>query len=225
MVIWKYIYINLIIFIIGYLLGSINFGILFSRKQGKDIRTQGSGNAGATNVLRTYGIKIAIIVFVFDLLKSFIPIMILFFVKIYALKNNIFIFPLIIGFGALFGHIFPLYFKFKGGKGVACFFGIILAFHIQLFLIFLMIYIFIVLVSKYISLASVISSFIGSSLSLIKYFHVGTLAYMQSYTIYPADSIILIACTILIIFMHFPNYLKLAMHKENKLNIGLKIKK
>ena len=79
----KYIWVNLIFLLIGYLIGSINISILLSRKKGDDIRNHGSGNAGTTNALRNYGHKFAILVFLFDLFKSCIPIMILFLLKLY----------------------------------------------------------------------------------------------------------------------------------------------
>ncbi|SYV90566.1 G3P acyltransferase, partial [Metamycoplasma alkalescens] len=83
--------------------------------------------------MRVFGIKFAILVFCFDLLKSFIPTMIVFFVK--SSLNNQFIIPLFAGLGAFIGHIIPCFFKFKGGKGVASYFGMILAFDLITFLL------------------------------------------------------------------------------------------
>ncbi|TPR53877.1 glycerol-3-phosphate 1-O-acyltransferase PlsY [Metamycoplasma neophronis] len=214
---WKYIWINIIIFILGYLIGSINIGILLSKAKGRDLREFGSKNAGATNALRTYGLGFATAVFIFDILKAYIPILIAFIVK-FAIQDK-FILPLMAGAGAMFGHIFPLYFKFKGGKGVACFFGMVLAFDFGIFLIFVMVYISIVLISRYVSLASAITAGTIPFLGFIpQIYSENALAFMQFYTPYPSQAIILVACAILIILKHIPNYVRLSMHKESKIS-------
>ena len=100
-------------YILAYLSGTIPFGLLIGKMYGIDIRTAGSGNIGATNVKRLIGKTPAIITFLLDGLKGFIPVVI---AKISGLDENCI---LIIGFCAILGHIFPVWLKFKGGKGVS----------------------------------------------------------------------------------------------------------
>nr|WP_307920212.1 glycerol-3-phosphate acyltransferase [Mycoplasmopsis bovis] len=129
--------INLALFLVGYLLlGSFNTSIILSRRvKNDDIREHNSKNAGATNSLRTYGTKFALAVFAADVLKTLIPILI-----IAAIVNHIqavkefslisYISPQAIGLGVVLGHIFPIYYKFKGGKGAACTVGLIISINI-----------------------------------------------------------------------------------------------
>ncbi|SFW06131.1 G3P acyltransferase [Chlamydia abortus] len=141
---------------------------------GKDIRQIGSNNAGTTNALRNFGLSFGLQVFIFDLLKSFIPCLFLVLLQRYMIKtstNFSYVIPLVAGIGIVIGHIFPIFFKFKGGKGVVCFFGIVLTFHIVLFILLFIFYIIILLMFRYISLASVLSSIIISLLSYIPFYY------------------------------------------------------
>ncbi len=120
----------------GYVVGSIPFGLLITKKAGLgDIRSIGSGNIGATNVLRTGNKKLAAATLAADMLKAFIPVLIILFIAardytfpgeqtniIYAHTE-----ALIVGLGAVIGHCFPVWLKFKGGKGVATTLGALLA--------------------------------------------------------------------------------------------------
>ncbi|AWX42489.1 G3P acyltransferase [Metamycoplasma cloacale] len=215
-----YIWINIIIFLLGYWIGSINLGIIVSKIKGQDIRSVGSNNAGATNVLRIMGFKFAATVFTFDLLKAYIPILIVSLCKKFINVDNAkHIIPLFIGLGALIGHIFPIYFKFKGGKGVACFFGITLGFHLYLFMIFVAIYVTIIAMTEYVSLASTITPIIVSLLSIWSIFGTGVLGYMQVDIPINMHSIILSIATIFILLKHFKNFQRLLNKTENKLNL------
>lgn len=219
---WNYFWMNLIFLLIGYLIGSLNISIFISKKRGDDIRNKGSGNAGTTNALRNYGPRFALFVFIFDFMKSYIPTMILFFIKFFVRDSYFnFVFPLIIGFGVLIGHIFPIYFKFKGGKGVATFFGITLAFNVLLFITFVSVYISFILMTKIVSISSVVSSSMVSLLSLLPLFYSGIFSFMQQNTIIPIHGIIMVFSAILIMFMHIPNYKKIAYGNENKLKFLL----
>jgi glycerol-3-phosphate O-acyltransferase len=107
--------------------------------------------------------------------------MILFLLKLYLNNTNFFkfVYPIIIGVGVLIGHIFPIFFKFKGGKGVATFFGIIFAFNILLFITFLAIYLSLLLITKIVSISSVLSATTTSLLSLINIFYIDVFGFMQ----------------------------------------------
>ena len=134
----------------GYLLGSINPSIILSGKFFKDdIRRHGSGNAGMTNVMRTYGKKMALITFAGDLLKAIVSTLIgrVFFGYYGAL---------LAGFFCFLGHIFPCYYRFKGGKGVVTACGMIIMTDPIIFLILFVLFVLLVWLTKYISAGSVI---------------------------------------------------------------------
>ena len=140
-----------IIGIISYLMGSIPFGLILTKIfLKKDIREIGSGNIGATNALRTGNKLIGYSTLILDVLKAVIPVL---YVKIY--------FPDAVFISALFafiGHVFPVWLKFKGGKGVATYVGILFSLNIIYGLIFGICWLIIFFISKYSSLASLIGS-------------------------------------------------------------------
>ena len=108
---------NFLVIILSYLLGSINFAYITARIKGIDISSQGSGNPGTSNVLRTLGKGSAAFVLFGDLLKGVIPILLYY-------QDQYF---LIYGLAAVLGHIYPLFYRFKGGKGVATYLGVYIA--------------------------------------------------------------------------------------------------
>lgn len=138
--------------IFGYLFGSLNFAIIYSKLKGDDIRNHGSGNAGATNVLRTYGKGAAAIVFLLDILKGVIAVMItrIFFDDM--------LYDCASALGAVLGHNFPLYYGFKGGKGVATSLAVLLVLHYPTALIAMATFIIVVLTTKYVSLSSILAA-------------------------------------------------------------------
>ena len=142
----------LIIGTICYLMGSIPFGLILTKIfLKKDIRKIGSGNIGATNVLRTGNKLIGYSTLIFDIAKALIPV-------IYVKIN----FPELIYIASLsifLGHVFPIWLKFKGGKGVATYVGILFAINILIGVIFVTCWAIIFLISKYSSLSSIIASF------------------------------------------------------------------
>ncbi|MBN0970464.1 glycerol-3-phosphate 1-O-acyltransferase PlsY [Mycoplasma sp. CSL 7498] len=214
----NYISANLTFMIIGYLLGSISFGIIIGKLRGKDLRKEGSNNAGATNAMRVLGLKFGALVFILDFLKSYLSIMLAFTLK--ALTKNIYIIPMLAGLGAIIGHVFPIFHNLKGGKGVSCFMAMIFAFDFMIFTIYAMVFIFIVLVTKYVSLASTITSATVPFIGFIRplYFN-SSLGFLQANTIYPIHTIVLILGAIIIVIKHIPNYIRLFNHQENKLKL------
>ena len=152
---------------ISYLLGSIPFGLLIVKAHGKNLRSIGSGNIGATNVSRALGRKWAYFCFWLDVLKGFIPTLAMFFlVKPLAAQSPaerilMLWLWLAVGCAAILGHIFPIYLKFKGGKGVATSFGVALGlwpYYTFCAIIAITIWIALVLTLRYVSLASIIAS-------------------------------------------------------------------
>jgi len=148
--------------IASYLIGSISFAWIIARLHGVDLRKIGSGNLGATNLSRACGPKWAYTCFALDVLKGFAPV---FAVKLFAAPENpspaFFGAWLAIGVAAILGHVFPVFLKFKGGKGVATSFGVVLGIWPYLAIpgiIAFAIWGIAVLIWKYISLASVIAA-------------------------------------------------------------------
>ena len=141
----------LIVFIISYLLGSIPFGYIFTKLfLKKDIRNIGSGNIGATNVLRTGNKFIGYITLIMDILKAVIPVL--------YIKFNYPEFIYITSLSVFIGHVFPVWLKFKGGKGVATYIGILFSLNLIYGFIFILTWLIIFLIFKYSSLSSIFSS-------------------------------------------------------------------
>ena len=161
-------YLIFVPFILGaYLLGSIPFGVLIAKAHGKDLRSIGSGNIGATNVARALGKKWAYVCFVLDVLKGMVPTLAaLPLVTTKSMESQdgeivLIWLWLAVGCAAILGHIFPLYLKFKGGKGVATSFGVALGLwpYFTISAIFAVsIWLIVVLVWRYVSLASIAAS-------------------------------------------------------------------
>jgi glycerol-3-phosphate acyltransferase PlsY len=151
-----------VILIIGaYLLGSIPFGLIIAKAHGKDLRSIGSGNIGATNLSRVLGRKWAYLCFILDAAKGLLPMAVATsFISSPPAVAELFL-ALAAGCAAVLGHIFPIYIKFKGGKGVATSFGVALGlwpYYTICSLFAFGIWVVIVLIWRYISLASIIAS-------------------------------------------------------------------
>jgi glycerol-3-phosphate acyltransferase PlsY len=153
--------------IIGaYLLGSVPFGLLIAKAHGKDLRSIGSGNIGATNVSRALGRKWAYICFLLDTLKGLAPMLVVTVFTRTTLDNvainpKLILLWLAVGCAAILGHIFPIYIKFRGGKGVATSFGVALGlwpYYTICALAAIAIWVVVVLVWRYVSLASIAAS-------------------------------------------------------------------
>jgi len=134
--------------LVGYLLGSIPFGLIFTRLAGQgDIRALGSGNIGATNVLRTTNKTLALLTLLFDAAKGGVPVALC---QLYLTQD----FAVLVGGGALVGHIFPLWLRFRGGKGVATGLGILLGVGLPLGLSVCAIWLAIAVAFRYASVAA-----------------------------------------------------------------------
>ena len=190
--------INLIIVAVySYLLGSIPFGLVLTKIfLKKDIREIGSGNIGTTNVLRTGKKSLAIATLILDLLKGYFSIAITF---IY--------FENLISYSALIcfiGHIFPVWLKFKGGKGVATYLGVVLALSYKFFLIFGITWLVLSFLFRYASLSSIISSLI---------------VFVYSYFFINNFSLILFIFFVIIIYTHRENIVRLKNSEESKIKL------
>ena len=187
----------LIISILSYLIGSIPFGFLLTKLfLKKDIRNIGSGNIGATNVLRTGNKSIGYATLIFDIIKAVIPII--------YLKLNYNDYILIASLCIFLGHVFPIWLKFKGGKGVATYVGILFSINLYIGLVFIGVWFVTFLISKYSSLSSLFAS-----LSVPIYLFIFT---NQSFIFF---SIMFI----LIFYTHRENVKRLKNKEESKIKI------
>ena len=190
--------INLIIVAVySYLLGSIPFGLVLTKIfLKKDIREIGSGNIGTTNVLRTGKKSLAVTTLVLDLLKGYFSIIITF-----TYFENLISYSALICF---IGHIFPVWLKFKGGKGVATYLGVILALSYKFFLIFGITWLVLSFLFRYASLSSIISSLI---------------VFVYSYFFINNFSLILFIFFVIIIYTHRENIVRLKNSEESKIKL------
>ena len=191
--------INLItVAVYSYLLGSIPFGLLLTKIfLKKDIRTFGSGNIGTTNVLRTGNKFLAVGTLVLDLFKGYISV----YITIFYFENLTSLSALI----CFIGHIFPIWLKFKGVKGVATYLGVILALSYKFFLIFSISWVVLALMFRFASLSSMISTLI-------------VLLYAYFFEI-NNNILLLFIFFIIILFTHKENILKLKSSTENKIKL------
>ena len=218
--------------LLPYLLGSINFSILLSKKiSGKDIRESGSGNAGATNMLRTHGKKAAVFTLILDILKGVAAVIfgnLLSNFALYqivpvgagtgiavektvfeAIRSQLLFYNLLAALGVVLGHNFPLYFKFRGGKGVATSLGVILALNWKIGLVVLIFAIGIMAITRFVSLGSVMAAVIYVAVSLSYMLFTGSFTFVRL-----VFDIIFAA---LLIFRHRGNIRRLFNGTEHKL--------
>ena len=196
---------------IGYAIGLFQTGYLYGKSQGIDIREHGSGNSGTTNTLRTLGGKAGAITFIGDVAKAIVAVVIVHF--LFREMEGLKVIELYAGFGAVLGHNFPFYLKFKGGKGIASTSGMILAVCPQAAPLCLILFIAIVLATRYVSLGSIIMV-IAFVVQTITYNHLGWLGVESGYML---EFDILAACfTALAIWQHRANIKRLINGTENK---------
>ena len=190
--------INLIIVAVySYLLGSIPFGLILTKIfLKKDIRKIGSGNIGTTNVLRTGKKSLAAGTLLLDLMKGYLSIIITF-----TYFENLISYSALICF---IGHIFPVWLKFKGGKGVATYLGVVLALSYKFFLIFGISWLILSFLFRYASLSSIISSLI---------------VFVCSYYFNNNFSLILFIFFIIILYTHRENIVRLKNSEESKIKL------
>ena len=204
---------NVIAVLLAYFIGSIPSAIWVSKWFfGVDVRDYGSNNAGATNTFRVIGRVAGFTVLFFDILKGWVSVKILTSLILYEPQSSEFInMQLVVGITAVIGHVFPIYEKFQGGKGVATLMGIILAINfsaaIGCVVIFLLIFIF----TSYVSLGAIVAAI---------FFPIITIFIIRVESISVVYFSIFIS--ILVILTHKPNIYRLLNKDENKMKINLK---
>lgn len=204
---------RVIALIIGYVFGLFQTGYLYGKSQGIDIRKEGSGNAGTTNSLRVLGAKAGIITFAGDLFKAIFAVLVVKAIFGNTYPDAIKILELYAGFGAVLGHNFPFYLNFKGGKGIACTSGMILAVFPLSAPICLVLFIGSIAVTRYVSLGSilVVTSY------LIQVLIFGQMGYLHIDAAYLPEFYIVSACfTAMGLWRHRANIKRLLNGTENK---------
>ncbi|MBR6643725.1 MAG: glycerol-3-phosphate 1-O-acyltransferase PlsY [Lachnospiraceae bacterium] len=192
----------------GYILGGISGGHIAGKLYKTDVREHGSGNLGATNVLRTLGAKAAVLTLAIDVLKVIIPVLVVRYVLFpqyepFSYENQLLV--LYIAFGAVIGHNFPMTLNFHGGKGVACLAATILMFDFRMAVVELVVFILLVALTRYVSLGSIV---------------VSVIFFVWIYIVHDATlhmALIAAAFPVSVIFMHRSNIVRLIHGTENKI--------
>ncbi len=205
---------RIICIVIGYIFGLFQTGYLYGRLHHVDIRQYGSGNAGTTNALRVLGKKAGIITYIGDCLKAVVAG---FVIRLLFKEGHSEIIKLLVmygGLGVVLGHNYPFYLHFKGGKGIAATSGMVLAFDWRLALCICAVFILVVVVSRYVSLASLIMMVVFMSL-LILGGQTGQygLSLNGLYEVYLIGG----AMTLLAFYKHKANIIRLLQGTESKL--------
>ena len=206
----------IIVAVIAYLIGSINFSVLISKKMaGFDVREKGSGNAGTTNMLRSVGKKAAVITLVCDILKGVVSIVIAIIVGNIAKNLDRELLLQIAGIAVVLGHTFPIFFEFKGGKGVATSLGVLLMSNWQIGLICLVFAVVLMALTRMVSLGSCAAAVLFPVLTLFINQHYTVLTDGKSGRVYFVYSVIL---AIIVLYNHRSNIKRILSGTENKLS-------
>ena len=204
----------IIMAIIAYLIGSVNFSVIFSKKfAGFDVREKGSGNAGSTNMLRSVGKKAAALTLVCDVLKGVVAIVIAIIVGNIIQDSNKELLLQIVGIAVVLGHTFPIFFQFKGGKGVATSLGILLMSNWQIGLICLVFALVLMALTRMVSLGSCAAAVLFPVLTLFINDHYTVLTEGKQGSTYLVYSIIM---AVIVLFNHRSNIKRILNGTENK---------
>ena len=205
----------IVVAILAYLLGSISFSVIISKRMaGFDVREKGSGNAGSTNVLRTVGKKAAIITLICDILKGVVAILIALLAGriIQGLDNALLV--QIAGVFVILGHTFPVFFRFKGGKGIATSLGVLLIINWQIGLICLVFALILMILTRRVSIGSIATAIL---------FPVLVLFINQNYIVAESTNwsylIFSIIVALFVIFNHRSNIKRILNGTESKISL------
>lgn len=196
-------YILILVALAGYLLGSLNSALIVGRFYGVDVRRHGSGNAGMTNTMRTLGKKAALFVLLGDVIKGLLSYLIGYLV--YGGQPG----GMVAGTAAIIGHIWPVYFGFKGGKGVLTTLAVLFMFDWRAALALLGVFIIILALTRYVSLGSIVGAFLFPFAELLLGRNMETIIFSA-------------VIAVLIIFMHRANIKRLLSGTESKFSFSRK---
>ena len=210
----------ILIGLVSYLIGSVNFSILFSKKfAGFDIREKGSGNAGSTNMLLSVGKKAAILTLICDILKGVISIVLAIVMAKFNTGINKELLLQIAGISVVIGHTFPIFYGFKGGKGVATSLGVLLLSNWKIGLICLIFALILMATTRLVSLGSCAAAVLFPILTLFINDSYTVLTEGKNGNVYFIYSVIL---AIIVLFNHRTNIKRLLNGTENKLSFSNK---
>ena len=206
----------IIMALIAYCIGSINFSVILSKKMaGFDVREKGSGNAGSTNMLRSVGKKAAALTLICDILKGVVSIGVAMILGKVIPNMNRELLVQIAGLAVVIGHTFPVFFQFKGGKGVATSLGVLLMSNWQIGLICLVFALVIMILTKMVSLGSCGAAVLFPVLTLFINQHYTVLTNGKTGSVYFIYSILL---AIIVLYNHRSNIQRILNGTENKLS-------
>jgi glycerol-3-phosphate acyltransferase PlsY len=201
------------VLIIAYLFGSIPKAVWLGKAfYGVDVREYGSGNAGATNTFRVLGKKAGIPVMLIDILKGFTATNLAFFIGVTTTggpHSNYISYQLALGIAAVMGHLFPVFAGFRGGKGIATLFGMVLAINLAAALLCVIVFVIVLLITRYVSLSSIMGGFT---------YLIGVTFFYNRYT----NNLVVIfgmCICLLILVTHQKNIERLLKGKESKVNL------
>lgn len=196
----------ILVALVAYLIGSINFAIIFSKKfAGFDVRKKGSKNAGTTNVLRTVGKGAAALTLICDILKGVVAVLIAMLAANIWKDTDTVVLKYLAGLFAIIGHTFPVYYGFKGGKGVATSLGVLLIVNPQIGIICLSFALIIMIATRWVSLGSILAATLFPIITIFMTDNFG-------------GKVISILIGVLVIFNHRTNIKRLKDGTENKLS-------
>ena len=199
--------IYIIVALLAYFIGSISFSVIFSRKfAGFDVREKGSGNAGTTNVLRTAGTKLALLTLLCDILKGVVAILIAFIASEIWRDVDGTLLKYLAGFFAILGHTFPIFFEFRGGKGVATALGVLITLNWKIGLICLIFAVIIIAFTKMVSVGSILAAVLYPILTI----------FMSDFKF--STVLVSVFIALLVIFNHRENLKRIKNGTENKLS-------
>ena len=210
---------RIVCILIGYVFGLFQTGYFYGMTKHVDIRKHGSGNAGTTNALRTLGWTAGVITFIGDCLKCVLAVVVVHL--LFGQNENIALLSMYAGMGAVLGHNFPFYLKFKGGKGIAATAGLVLSTNPIMFLIVALIFAAIVLTTRYVSLGSIVIMIVFV-IEVVVYGQNGgfQLAQPQLYELYA----VVVFLAGMAIYRHRANIKRLLTGTENKFGVINKVK-
>jgi glycerol-3-phosphate acyltransferase PlsY len=200
--------IYLAIAVTAYLLGSIPFGLVLVRVvRGQDVRLSGSGNIGATNVARSSGAMLGIATLVLDALKGYLAVMVSISLSHRFVDLEIGLAAALAALCAIVGHVFPVWLRFRGGKGVATAVGAFLGLAPRAVLVVLAVFLVIVAIFRYVSLGSIVASAVFPLSAF----------FLQHGESSPVALVVMVGASLLIIFKHSANIRRLLNGTENRL--------